>query len=246
MPWASSACTLSILSCRTWQRRTIGRRYASYYCDAHAVLTSRQTGCYYSRPPIRCRPKYRCLAEDGQIERGVVDKDGKEQRVECNKYYQMYHKSGLTGGLMALWCRHSVCLGFHCIPRGEGRNDVFSALYTRWKKPPRNVIYDFGCALAPYCMLREPEFFKDTRFLIDGFHGTGHSRCSDACKISNYSRYDPDLVAFNSSAAECGNAGLLRIRKSLRYMTQAHAILYTAVFLAIWNRVRRIKLARAV
>ena len=79
--------------------------------------------------------------------------------IGCNKFYEAYGKKGLTGGLMAAWCPHLVCLGFHCIPKGEGRNDVFSALFTRWRSPPEIVIYDFACALGPYCMLREPAFF---------------------------------------------------------------------------------------
>ncbi|EJD54899.1 hypothetical protein AURDEDRAFT_51245 [Auricularia subglabra TFB-10046 SS5] len=139
---------------------------------------------------------------------------------------------------MAVWCTHSVCLGFHVIPKGEGRNDVFSALFTHWKRPPKYVIYDFACALAPYCMTREPEFFEDTVFLIDEFHGGGHTRCSPACFIRNYREFNSDLQHINSSAAECGNAGLHRIRKTLSYLTQEHAIAFGYAFLAIWNRTR--------
>ena len=76
---------------------------------------------------------------------------------------------------MGAWCTHSICYGFHCIPKGEGQNDVFSAMITRWVKPPKRVIYDFACALRPYCMLREPDFFADTTFVIDSFHVKGHT-----------------------------------------------------------------------
>ena len=139
---------------------------------------------------------------------------------------------------MCVWCTHSVCYGFHCIPRGEGRNDVFSALVTRWAKAPKHVVYDFACALGPYCMTREPDFFADTLFLIDGFHAKGHTKCSPAAFLSTYSDINPRLDQINSSAGECGNGGLARIRKSVSYMSQDRAILFTKVFLSIWNRHR--------
>jgi hypothetical protein len=139
---------------------------------------------------------------------------------------------------MCVWCTHSVCFGFHCIPRGEGRNDVFSALFTRWEKAPKNVVYDFTCALGPYCMTREPHFFADTKFLIDGFHAKGHTKCSPAAFLSTYSDIDPRLDQINSSAGECGNGGLARIRKSVSYMSQDRAIFFTKAFLSIWNRHR--------
>lgn len=143
---------------------------------------------------------------------------------------------------MCVWCTHSVCYGFHCIPKAEGRNDVFSAIVTRWVKAPRIVIYDFACALAPYCMTREPEFFADTLFVVDAFHAKGHTRCSPGAFLSTYANTDPRLAHINSSAAECGNGGLHRIRKSVSYMSQDRAIKYTNVFLSIWNRSRIRKL----
>lgn len=137
---------------------------------------------------------------------------------------------------MAAWCTHSVCYGFHCIPFGEGRNDVFSVMVTRWPQAPKRVIYDYACALGPYCMTREPAFFADTQFVVDDFHASGHSKCSPAAFLRNYSDVDPRLARINSSAAECGNGGIKRIRKAVSYMGQARAILYTKVFVSIWNR----------
>lgn len=163
--------------------------------------------------------------------------------VGCPKHYQQYGVRGLTGGLMALWCTHSICYGFHCIPKGEGRNDVFSAIYTHWRTAPAYIVYDFACALAPYCMTREANFYADTQFLIDGFHGPGHIGCSAACFLSTYAATNEELKSINSSAAECGNGALTRIRTSLRYMSQRHAILYVKVFLAIWNRKKRLRMA---
>ncbi|KAF9455234.1 hypothetical protein BDZ94DRAFT_870632 [Collybia nuda] len=181
-------------------------------------------------PQIRSRPQYPRLTHDQRND------SGGNRGAKCSKYYSQYGQQRLTGGIMGAWCTHSICYGFHCIPNGEGRNDVFSAMVTRWPKPPKRVIYDFACALGPYCLLCEPDFFADTLFVIDNFHSVGHSKCAPAAFLSSYSRVDPRLVSLNSSAAECGNGGLSRIRKSVSYMTQTRAVQYTRVFISIWNR----------
>ena len=95
-----------------------------------------------------------------------------------------------------------------------------------------------ACQLAQYCRNREPEFFKDTLFVVDEMHSNGHSSCSQACFLSNYMQTDPELLKVNSSAAECSNGGLNRIRKSISYMSESHAILYAHTFLSVWNRNR--------
>jgi hypothetical protein len=87
-------------------------------------------------------------------------------------------------------------------------------------------------------MLREPEFFKNTFFAIDHFHSVGHTKCSPAAFLSEYANVDPRLVSINSSAGECGNSGLKRIRKSVSYMGQERSIIFTKVFLSAWNRLR--------
>ncbi|EJD40655.1 hypothetical protein AURDEDRAFT_170283 [Auricularia subglabra TFB-10046 SS5] len=92
-------------------------------------------------------------------------------------------------------------------------------------------------------MLREPIFFKNTRFLIDGFHAQGHTRCSRCCFISSYKK-DSALCSVNSSAAECGNRGLLKIRRPLSYMSQRRAIVYVHTYLSLWNRERRIAMLK--
>jgi hypothetical protein len=155
-----------------------------------------------------------------QLKNDCRDDTGGNRGAKCSKFYSQYGERRLTGGIMCVWCTHSICYGFHCIPRGEGRNDVFSALVTRWEKPPKWVIYNFACALGPYCMTREPDLFADTLFLIDGFHTKGHTKCSPAVFLSTYSDIDPRLKYINSSAGECGNGGISRIRKSASYMAQ--------------------------
>ncbi|KAJ7131776.1 hypothetical protein C8R43DRAFT_1133710 [Mycena crocata] len=188
-----------------------------------------ESGCYYSMPAVRLRPAYPNLRHDQGAEGG-------RRGATYNKFYNQYGKQRLTGGIMCVWCTHSICYGFHCIPQAEGRNDVFSAIITRWVKAPGLVIYDFSCALAAYCMSREPLFFANTHFLIDDFHAFGHTKCSHAAFLKTYAVLDPPLAQINTSAAECGNGGLSRIRKGVSYMGQTRAIVYTRTFLALWNR----------
>jgi hypothetical protein len=189
-------------------------------------------------PVIRSRPRYPKLIHDQK-----KDNPGSRRGDKCGKYFSEYGQRRLTGGIMAVWCTHSICYGFHCIPEAEGRNDVFSAMVTRWPVAPKYVIYDFACALGPYCMIREPQFFANTYFLIDHFHSTGHTKCSPAAFLSEYANLDPRLARINSSAAECGNGGIKKIRKSVSYMSQNRAILYTKLFVSIWNRMRLRKAA---
>src|SRR5436190_8653463 len=91
---------------------------------------------------------------------------------------------------------------------------------------------------SAYSMSRETEFFKDTCFAIDEMHAKGHSACSPASFSSNYMQGRTMLQSVNTSAAECSNSGLNRIRKSTSYMGQKNAILLTYVCLCVWNRRR--------
>jgi hypothetical protein len=56
--------------------------------------------------------------------------------------------------------------------------------------------------------------------------------------MQNYILTNASLKPVNSSAAECGNSGLARIRKSVSYMTESHAILYVHTYVSVWNRNR--------
>ncbi|KAJ7589997.1 hypothetical protein C8J56DRAFT_1048168 [Mycena floridula] len=199
--------------------------------------TWKKTGCCYSMPQLRHRPRYPRIKND-QCYGGSEKRGG-----NCSKYYARYGKNGLTGGIMAPWCTHSIAYGFHCIPIGEGRNDVFAAMVTRWPKAPEMVVYDFACALGPYCMAREPQFFADTQFVIDTFHTSGHKKCSHAAFLQTYTAVDPRLQTLNSSAAECGNGVLTRIRKSVSYMVQRRAIIYMRTFICLMNRIKLRKLS---
>ncbi|CAD6927259.1 unnamed protein product [Tilletia laevis] len=203
---------------------------------------SQDSGVLYGLPQIRVRPQYPALKETAKSSgrSGQSGQEGSADVSSCNKFYTDYVVPRRTGGIMALWCRHAIAMGFHCIPVAEGRDDVFSALFTHWPKAPAVVVYDFACQLASYATAREPGFFSNTLFVVDELHQHGHSQCTPSSWLSTYMANDPNLRHLNSSAAECGNAGLSRIKKSVAYSTAPHAIAITRHFLSLWNR-RKIK-----
>ncbi|KIJ34023.1 hypothetical protein M422DRAFT_182664, partial [Sphaerobolus stellatus SS14] len=188
-------------------------------------------------PPIRIRPSYPGIPDDSFTETQISKED-----TECGKYYNDYKKAKLTGGLMILWCTHSISLGFHVMPRTEGRNDVFSAIFCHWPKAPKIIVYDFACQLAPYSIVRDPSFFGNTHFVVDEFHASDHTKCSKASHASFVLQHDPQIQLINTSAAEVGNSGASKIRKSVSYMTQQHAIIFIKAYLDIMNRCRTAKL----
>ncbi len=196
-------------------------------------------------PQIQVRSTYPNLAGDQRREGERGGNCSKPSEVPqppaCGKYYSTYGQRRLTGGIMVAWCTHSISYGFHCIPESEGRNDVFSAMVTRWPQAPKRVVYNFSCALGPYYLLREPNFFADTHFIIDNFHARDHTKCAPACFASTYAEVDPEVSQINTSTAECGNNIILRIRKSVSYMGQRRATIYTKVFLSVINclKIRR-------
>jgi hypothetical protein len=98
------------------------------------------------------------------------------------------------------------------------------------------IVYDFGCALADYCLQREPEFFRDTLFVVDRFHEQGHKTCSPASRASSYDRH-PLLHDLNTQLAESGNSELSKFRTSVSYMKESNAILNVGAFLMARNRV---------
>ena len=90
---------------------------------AHSPGEWKDTGSYYGRAPLRHRPYYENRDTETKASVDIAESGA------CKKYYSTYKKKPtLTGGLMAIWCQHLICLGFHKILKAEGRNDVFSGL----------------------------------------------------------------------------------------------------------------------
>ena len=100
----------------------------------------RISGSWYGGPPIQVCPSYPGIPGDGLTEAEIT-----KEETECGKYFSQYKKAHLTGGLIILWCMHSIGVGFHSMPKAEDCNDVFSAVYTHWSIAPKIIVYDFAC-----------------------------------------------------------------------------------------------------
>jgi hypothetical protein len=64
-----------------------------------------QSGCCYSMPQVRYRPEYPHLKHD------LRNDPGGQRGAKCSKYYLQYGEQRLTGGIMCVWCTHSICYG---------------------------------------------------------------------------------------------------------------------------------------
>ena len=131
-------------------------------------------GCaYYFTPSgsqMRQMPTYEIRGKS----RNTNYDDDPEVDIACSKKFPSVSFGGF--GYLFLWfCPiHGHCYGFHLISGGEGRKDPFSSLFKYMEKAPKHIFYDFACQLSEYCLNREPEFFKHTRFWHDLFHSLGH------------------------------------------------------------------------
>ena len=79
-------------------------------------------------------------------------------------------------GYMFLWfCPvHGHCYGFHLISGAEGKKHPFSAIFKYLSNAPLEIFYDIACQYSEYCLNKEPQYFQNTRFWHDLFHGISH------------------------------------------------------------------------
>ena len=136
-----------------------------------------------------------------------------------------------TGGIFTWFCEHGVCYGVQVLKDAEGRKEPFDFLSCYFKEAPKVVVYDFACALHEYCMNRLPDFFKNTRFVVDRFHWFNHRACARSYDIRAFAA----LNAVNTIAAEQNNAALKRIKATVTRMKQRPFMLLVRLFMASWN-----------
>ena len=129
---------------------------------------------------------------------------------------------------------HGHCYGAHVIDGSEERKDAACSLYTHLKVALDVILYDFACSLEEYCLSREADFFKNTRFYHDIFHGFSHS-----CSPCYSSKGLDDLTPVNTSNCEQFNSFLQCIKSSVKHMCQEHFMFYLQFMIDIWNERKR-------
>lgn len=175
---------------------------------------------------IRERPTYACdndLRESKQLE---------EDKASCR---HNFNKPGArTGGVFSCLCSHGICYASFIIKDAEGRNEPFTFMTCYLREAPKIVVYDFACSLMDYCLNRAPNFFKDTKFLVDKFHWFNHTACARTFNIRDHGELASQVR--NSEACEQINSAMKRLKFVLSRMGQEPFMLFLRLFASRWNR----------
>lgn len=176
---------------------------------------------------IRKMPTYQADLEKNKNKKnnGTATSDG-----ECRKKYPLVSFGGYS--YMFLWfCPlHGHTYGFHLIDGAEGRKDPFCSILKYLEKMPEELYYDFACQLSDYCLNREPDLFKNTRFWHDLFHAIGH-----ICGINFKSTKVEGLQGVNSEICEQVNSYLQCIKYTGSHLSQEHFVFFMQFFLYLLN-----------
>ena len=176
------------------------------------AVNNMKLGCFPNYDVCRGLAKY------------AADKPREVLVTGCRKDSQKHPT--LTSGLFTMFCPHGVCLGFRIMENPESPRTAFEILMSRFKEMPSLVIYDNACKLHLYALKREPERFKNTRFMVDRLHYTkGHVGCSLGYCMDTYSS-DPEVSCINSQANEHANGCLRNISTQLAYGINVMMIIY--------------------
>ena len=111
-------------------------------------------------------------------------------------------------------------------------------------------MYDNACGLHTYCLNRDPNFFKISKFLVDRFHWSNHrgkSNYNNSCywyksNVYNFvgcSRaynidYYPSLSHLNTEVNEQANSSISMLKSQLSYMNERNFFNHLKLFL--WQR----------
>ena len=174
------------------------------------------TGVCVGLPQLRERPKFE------------ADKN-KDPPTGCNKNF--LQGRGRTGGVMTIFCPHGFCYAGFILPKAESRDHLFSFMVKYLEKPPKYLVYDFGCAALDYCLNRLPGWFKDMVVVVDRMHWDNHTAC---CSSFNMRIYE-DLDGINSQIAEQCNAALRKINPTLHRSSQPFFMVMLRQYLHGWN-----------
>ena len=157
--------------------------------------------------------------------------DFSEVDQACRKMFPRMSRSGF--GYLFLWfCPvHGHSYGFHLISGGESRKDPFCSLFKYCQTMPEHMYYDFACQLSEYCLNREPELFKSTRFWHDLFHFMGH-----LCGINFKSGRILGQEGVNTEICEQVNSFLQCIQYTGPHLSQDHFTFFLQFFLYLMNK----------
>ena len=159
----------------------------------------------------------------------------------CEKKFPRVSYGGF-GYMFLLFCpTHGHCYGFHLISGAKGRKDPFSSLFKYMPEAPSEIFYDFACQYSEYCLNREPQYFKLTRFWHDLFHGIQH-KCGEIFKSTRVSGFK----GVNSEICEQFNSYLQCIKYTGSHLSQPHFMFFVQFFVYLWNKDKTTKFQKLV
>ena len=150
---------------------------------------------------------------------------------ECQKKYPTVSQGGYSYLFLMFCPLHGHSYGFHLIDGAEGPKDVFSSLLKYKPEMPLELFYDNACHLSEYCLNREPDLFKNTRFWHDLFHAIAH-----ICGINFKSTRVEGLGGINTEICEQVNSYLQSIKYTGAHLSQEHFVFFLQFFLYLLNK----------
>jgi hypothetical protein len=159
--------------------------------------------------------------------------------ASCTKH--ILQNRHFSPGLFLVCCPHGKILGLCAMQEYESVHTAFEFIIERFDVAPGMIIYDNGCNLFRYGMMRCPGFFSQIRILIDKFHSPGHVLCPPSFTFQYYPDDVPVMQKqltyreLNTQAVEQTNGRLRKFQQSLGFMTQENYLSFVKVVASLLN-----------
>jgi len=180
-----------------------------------------------------------CFPDFPRIRQNPWPRQASTFEASCTKHI-LQHRH-FSPGLFLICCPHAKILGFCAMQEYESVHTAFEIIVERFEVPPGMIIYDNGCNLFRYGMMRCPGLFSNIRILIDKFHSTGHVMCPPSFTFGYYPDNTPVLGGLltydtlNTQAVEQTNGRLRKFQQTLGFMTQENYISFVKVLSCLLN-----------
>jgi hypothetical protein len=87
-------------------------------------------------------------------------------------------KGTKTAGFFKIYCLTcSQMAGWSMMKYVESSRTLHDICISRVDVAPALIVWDIACSACKFSMLREPKYFKHTKFVIDMLHYSGHTAC---------------------------------------------------------------------
>ena len=135
------------------------------------------TGHAYCYPTSRNQIHSPRLFSGNNVANRIRNHDDESTTSKCSKKYPSVTLKRTT--YIFLWfCPHDAhCSVFYINDESEERKDPANILISCLKVAPQVIFYDFAFSVEGYSFNRKSDYFGNTKFYLDIFHGFSHSRC---------------------------------------------------------------------